>query len=149
MIAPLLAALLGLSPGVNLAGSTADRLEALSRAQLQAELVRVRELRPRLAGPIFFIPTGAALAIAGLVLLNVGAGLVFSKPALVATFLIAGGAVLVLGGIALALIGIVQLGRRLAVRAELGAQADAIEKRLDFLERSSHHGWLSTVVATF
>lgn len=160
MISALLGVLLTVAPDLE-SGERAARLvtdpalptlELMTKQQLENELLRLQTTRPRLLGPIILISAGTVVAVAGLVLLNAGAALVFSKPALVATFLLSAGSVFLLGGIVAALIGIVLIGRRLAERRALNRQTDEVEKRLDTLERLSHHEWLSSntaVLATF
>jgi hypothetical protein len=157
MSGALLAVLLTASAGIQLAGTAADRrvrlvatdaaqlptLELMTKQQLENELLRLQNSQPRLLAPILFISVGAVAALGGLVLLNAGAALVFSTPALLATFLLSAGAVFLLGGVVLAIVGLVQIGRRLAERRVLGVQMEKIEERLQSLERLSHHDWVS------
>lgn len=148
MVGALLAATLTLAPGIRLVDAApTSSLELMSKQQLENELLRLQTSRPRLLGPIILIPVGAVAALGGLVLLNAGAALVFSKPALVATFMLAGGAVLLLGGVVVAILGIVQIGRLLAERKAAGVEMDRIEQRLQSIERMSNHDWVS--VASF
>jgi hypothetical protein len=154
MIGLLLAtALVGSTPA--LAGTEGVRqanLEPLTHQQLESQLLRLQSSRPRLVGPIVFIAAGGGGALAGLVSLNIGAALVFSKPALVATFLLVGGAVFLVAGVLIAICGIVRLGRRLAERKAIDLEIDDTERRLQTLERLSKLDWVSTnqtVIATF
>ena len=163
MIGALLAVITGLAPGIRLADSApAHRLitfdaalptlELMTQQQLQIELERLQSSRPGLAAPIIQISVGGVAVIGGLGLLNAGAAIVFSRPALLATFLLTGGAVLLLGGVVLALAGIVKIGRLLAERRVIGVQVEEIEKRLDTLDRLSQHDWVSAntpVLGTF
>lgn len=136
-----------------LAGQLADteevrtpRLSPEERAPLETELMRLHATRPRFLAPILFVSLGAAGAAGGLTLLNLGSALVFSKPALVATFLLSGGAVLLLAGVAFAIVGIIQIQRRLTQKQAVDVEIDQVEKRLDALDRL---GPVSTVLATF
>lgn len=118
-------------------------LSAMTRVQVSNELLRLQQSRPPLLQPILLVATGAPAAGLGLGLLELGAALVFSKPALVGTFLLTGGAIFLVGGTIAAIVGIVQIGRRLADRRRLEVEIQELDQRLQQIERLEDHGWLT------
>ena len=122
-------------------------LTLMTRTQVSNEMLRLQQSRPSLFQPVVLVAGGAPAAGLGVVFLNLGAALVFSKPALVGTFLLVGGAVFLLGGATAAIVGIVQIGRRLAARRALEVEIQELDQRLRQIERLEDHGWVT--LATF
>lgn len=135
-----LVAVLGLSPGVRLADSVGPRhagliggtirlvddqsyahdLEAMTRDEVQAEITRLESSRPGLVGPIVLLSVGGGLTILSI--------LFFAVEATIA------GAVFIVPGAALGIVGGILLGVRLAGRGTYVAQLRAAQRRLDALE---------------
>ena len=159
MTALLLATLLNLSPGIQLADNVEARhlalsdarlpllfvsddeerpsIDAMTREQLAVELRRLDDTRPSLVGPIVLLGVGAALAIPGAVLVITGLPyLAFRAEALVGALFIFGGGILLTVGVVLALIGGIKLAVRVGARSRHAEETDEVRKRIDTMDQT-------------
>jgi hypothetical protein len=161
----LLATLLNLSPGIQLADNVEARnvalsearlpllfvmsdddedvrpsIDAMTREQLAAELRRLDDTRPGLGGPIALMVVGVALAVpgAGIVLAGVSAGLGFSGSygSAVALVFAGFGVALLVVGVILAIVGSIKLVGRISARRAHSADVDEVRKRIDTLDQA-------------
>lgn len=154
--------LLNLSPGIQLADNVAARnvalsdarfrlvsdeedearpsLEAMTQAQLTAELRRLDETRPSLVGPIVMLVVGAALAVPGYIVINIlsptlltlGTNATMNGTAVLLAYLgFIGAGVLCIVGIVLVIIGTVKLIRRILAKKGHSEEVLAVQQRLD------------------
>ena len=137
----LLTCLLGLSPGVQLADYTsrhvhlvapliqlADyesevQLGRMTREDLLIELNRLE--KPSLVVPLVLLGVGGGLGIAGAIMIAVGEAYVVGL-----------GVLLVVGAVVLVIVGGIMLAVRFARRATYNEQVDAVQRRLDALEKT-------------
>jgi len=159
----LLATLLNLSPGIQLADNVESRnvalsearlpllfvsdddgprpsLDAMTREQLAVELRRLDETKPSIVGPIILLSVGGAVAIPGLylVLTNVGYLGTTSTAVRIATFIVLGvGAVMITVGAILALVGGIKLATRLGERGRHAQDTDEVRKKIDALDQAA------------
>ena len=157
MTALVLAALLNLSPGIQLADNVESRhvalsearlplvfvssdelrpsIDAMTREQLAAELRRLEDTRPSLVGPIVLLSVGAVLAIPGAALIAIGVGNL-GGTSFVEVLMIAGGAMLTITGVVLVLVGGIMLAVRLVRRGGHAADVDEVRMRIDVLDQT-------------
>ncbi len=115
-------------------------IEQMTREQLQREYDRLDSERPSLGGSIGLLAGGAAAAIVGLIVIDVGsAAAVLSTSGSTATsfsmgtfapFLVAG-LLLIAAGATLAIIGGIKLAHTIRERRRYSVQQDAIRERLE------------------
>jgi hypothetical protein len=161
----LLATLVNLSPGIQLADNVGARhvalsgarlplvfvsddddgprpsIDAMTREQLAVELRRLDENRPSLGGPIALLSVGVALCIPGAAIIigGLGAGFGFgsgSVAATVAILVVGFGAVLLTVGVILALVGSIKLASRIGARGAHAEEMDEVRKRIDTLDQT-------------
>lgn len=161
MTALLLATLLNLSPGIQLADGAGVRnvalsearlpfllvsdeeddkrpsIDAMTREQLVSELRRLDDTRPSLGGPIAALSVGVVLGISGAAVAFVGVGVIgFSGSAQILTYALlgVGGAMVIVGAI-LILVGTIKLATRFgAIRAHRD-ETDEVQKRIDAIDQ--------------
>ena len=139
------AAMLALTLWAALAASDAPTLDAerpltsLTRSELKAEYARLEAARPSVAGPVTLMAVGGGMiAYSSIFMLSAGQGGVdalFRSGSGLAYVFVA----LMMGGAAMLVPGAWLAWSRRTERAALGERMDAINERLDQLDRAEEH----------
>lgn len=158
----LLAVLLNLSPGIQLADNVSARhvalsqarlplvfvsdedvrpsIDAMSREQLAVELRRLEENKPSLVGPIVLLSVGGALAIPGVYILLTGLSSLgyYSSgfEAFLAVVFVGVGVAFLTAGVILAIVGGIKLATRLVGRGKHLEEVEEVRKRIDALDQT-------------